>query len=87
MLRILDDAQTQPRPTPFGRPLLYNPDTDLWHLGPAIDVDNHAIALNQTPVVLFGDDVVVSGGRLAQDGELCCEPFSRTVAYPIPDGF
>ena len=72
--------------TPDGSPLLYNPTTDTWHLGPKINRD-HPIAPNQTPTVLLQNSIIVSGGRITQAGELCCDPFRGTYAYTIPDGF
>jgi hypothetical protein len=71
---------------PNGQPLLYDPATDRWYLGPAIDAQ-YAIAPNQTPMVLFENRLVVSGGKLTANGELCCEPFGGTYAYTIPNGF
>jgi hypothetical protein len=71
--------------TPDGQPLLYDPSTDRWHLGPAIDAE-YSIAPNQTPMVLFESAIVVSGGSLAVNGEPCCEPFSGTYVYTVPDG-
>jgi hypothetical protein len=72
--------------SPNGQPLLYDPATDRWRLGPAIDAQ-YAIAPNQTPMVLFENRLVVSGGKLTANGELCCEPFGGTYAYTIPNGF
>lgn len=72
--------------TPDGSPLLYNPTTDTWHLGPKIN-GTHAIAPNQTPIVAIKNTIVVSGGRVTQAGELCCDPFRGTYTYNIPDGF
>jgi hypothetical protein len=72
--------------TPNGQPLLYEPATDRWHLGPAIDAE-YAIAPNQTPTVLVENRMVVSGGSLAVNGELCCDPFSGTYTYTAPNGF
>jgi hypothetical protein len=71
---------------PDGRPLLYNPVTDAWHLGPEIN-GTHPIAPNQTPIVATNHTIVVSGGRITQAGELCCDPFTGTYAYSIPAGF
>jgi hypothetical protein len=71
---------------PDGSPLLYNPTTDAWHLGPKIN-GTHPIAPNQTPIVVANNTIIVSGGRITQDGELCCDPFRGTYAYTIPDGF
>lgn len=72
--------------TPSGEPLLYDPANDRWRLGPAVDAE-YAIAPNQTPMVLFSNRLVVSGGRLALNGELCCDPFSGTYGYTIPHEF
>jgi hypothetical protein len=71
---------------PNGAPLLYNPTTDTWHLGPKIN-GTHPIAPNQTPIVAINNTIVVSGGRITQAGELCCDPFRGTYSYTIPDGF
>jgi len=71
--------------TPSGRPLLYKPETDLWHLGPPIDAEN-AIAPNQTPTVFFDNRIVVSGGRLTQNGELCCDPSAAHTRTRSPPG-
>lgn len=70
--------------TPNGQPLLYNPDADVWHLGPAIDA-NHAFAPNQTPMVLSDNSLVVSSGQLTRNGELCCGQFGGTYAYTALD--
>jgi hypothetical protein len=72
--------------TPDGQPLLYDPATDRWYLGRAIDAA-YAIAPNQTPMVLFENRLVTSGGKLTANGELCCDPFTGTYAYTIPNGF
>lgn len=72
--------------TPTGQPLLYNPTTNEWHLGPAITAEK-GIAPNQTPIVFLENSIVVSGGRPTLNGEMCCEAFSGTYAYTIPEGF
>lgn len=72
--------------SPTGRPLLYDPSTDDWDVGPSID-PAQPIAPNQTPVVLVGDHLAVSGGAIAERGSPGREPFSGTYAYSIPDRF
>ncbi|HQY15183.1 MAG TPA: hypothetical protein PK020_08440 [Ilumatobacteraceae bacterium] len=69
---------------PDGSPLLYNPTTDTWHLGPKIN-GTQPILPNQTPIVDVNGTVVVSGGLISQAGQT--QHFRGTYAYTIPDGF
>lgn len=70
---------------PTGEPLLYRPDTDTWHVGPALPLADQ-FAVNHTPIVALGGALIISGGALAPGGGLCCE-FAGTYRYMPPTGW
>jgi hypothetical protein len=70
---------------PGGAPLLYNPVSNTWHLGPSID--GLPFAPNQTPVVAIDGQIIVAGGLRSVGGEPSQDAFSDAYGYTIPEGF
>ena len=70
---------------PDGSPLLYNPVSNTWHLGPPID--GLPFAPNQTPVVAIDGRIIVAGGLRSIGGEPSQDAFSEAYGYTIPEGF
>lgn len=68
-----------------GAPLLYNPVSNTWHLGPSID--DLTFAPNQTPVVAIDGQIIVAGGLRSVGGEPSQDAFSEAYGYTIPEGF
>ena len=70
---------------PDGAPLLYNPVSNTWHLGPSID--DLPFAPNQTPVVAIDGQIIVAGGLRSVGGEPSQDAFSEAYGYTMPEGF
>jgi hypothetical protein len=66
-----------------GAPMLFNPETNAWHLGSA---PRDGSTMDETPFVWVGDSIMIwSGGFVV--GPECCDPIEGGLAFTPPPGF